>query len=66
VNEKNKDGNHQKDLQNLVEPKTVATCVNKAFIKSKNSTEQKEIEMSSPESPESLETMRCMCFDFNL
>eukprot|EP00076_Gallus_gallus_P028496 XP_015152157.2 synaptonemal complex protein 2 [Gallus gallus] len=59
VNEKNKDGNHQKDLQNLVEPKTVATCVNKAFIKSKNSTEQKEIEMSSPESPESLETMRC-------
>ncbi|XP_048818719.1 synaptonemal complex protein 2 isoform X3 [Lagopus muta] len=59
VNEKNKDGNHQKDLQNLVEPKTAANCVNKAFIKSKNSTEQEEIEMSSPESPASLETMRC-------
>ncbi|XP_031446165.1 synaptonemal complex protein 2 [Phasianus colchicus] len=59
VNEKNKDGNHQKDLQNLEEPKTVANCVKKAFIKSKNSTEQKEIEMSSPESPASLETMRC-------
>ncbi|XP_031412393.1 synaptonemal complex protein 2 isoform X2 [Meleagris gallopavo] len=59
VNEKNKDGNHQKDLQNLVEPRTVANCVNKAFIKSKNSTEQKEIEMSSPESLASRETMRC-------
>ncbi|XP_021272283.1 synaptonemal complex protein 2 isoform X2 [Numida meleagris] len=59
VNEKNKDGNQQKDLQNLVEPKAVANCVNKALIKSKNATEQKETEMSSPESPASLETMRC-------
>lgn len=66
MNEKNKDGNHQKDLQNLVEPRTVANCVNKAFIKSKNSTEQKEIEMSSPESLASRETMRCMRFDFSL
>ncbi|XP_072206186.1 synaptonemal complex protein 2 [Excalfactoria chinensis] len=59
VNEKNKNGSHQKDLQNLVEPKTVASCVNKALIKSKSSAEEKEIEMSSPESPASLETMRC-------
>ncbi|XP_032304427.1 synaptonemal complex protein 2 isoform X1 [Coturnix japonica] len=59
VNEKNKNDSHEKDLQNLVEPKTVASCVNKALIKSKSSTEEKEIEMSSPESPASLERMRC-------
>ncbi|XP_075577468.1 synaptonemal complex protein 2 [Pelecanus crispus] len=61
MNGENKDDNQQKDLQNTVsvEPKTVANYVPKAFIKSKNSAEQKEIETPSSESPASLETMRC-------
>ncbi|KAK4812786.1 hypothetical protein QYF61_020571 [Mycteria americana] len=61
MNGENKDDNQQKELQDIVsmEPKRVANYVHKAFIKSKNSTEQKEIEMPSSESPASLETMRC-------
>ncbi|GAB0197454.1 synaptonemal complex protein 2 [Grus japonensis] len=61
LNGENKDDNQQKALQNVVsmEPKRVANFVHKAFIKSKNSAEQKEIEMPSSESPASLETMRC-------
>ncbi|KAM9260598.1 LOW QUALITY PROTEIN: synaptonemal complex protein 2 [Cariama cristata] len=61
MNEENKDDNQQKELQNIVsmEPKRVASYVHKVFIKSKNSAEQKEIEMPSPESPASLEMMRC-------
>ncbi|XP_040431359.1 synaptonemal complex protein 2 isoform X1 [Cygnus olor] len=60
MNEENRDGDQQKKLQNTVslETKTVVAYVNKAFIKSKNSDEEKEIEMSLPESPASLETMR--------
>lgn len=66
MNGENKDDNQQKALQNVVsmEPKRVANFVHKAFIKSKNSAEQKEIEMPSSESPASLETMRCRYFDF--
>ncbi|XP_065610477.1 synaptonemal complex protein 2 [Cyrtonyx montezumae] len=59
TNEKSKAGKQQRDLQNLVEPRTVANSVNKAFINSKDYTEQKEIEMSSPEGPASVEKMRC-------
>ncbi|XP_054701886.1 synaptonemal complex protein 2 [Grus americana] len=61
LNGENKDDNQQKAFQNVVsmEPKRVANFVHKAFIKSKNSAEQKEIEMPSSESPASLETMRC-------
>ncbi|KAM6120816.1 synaptonemal complex protein 2 [Phoenicopterus ruber ruber] len=61
MNGENKDDNQQKELQNIVsmEPKKVANYVHKEFIKSKNSAEQKEIEMPSSESPASLETMRC-------
>ncbi|XP_035199537.1 synaptonemal complex protein 2 [Oxyura jamaicensis] len=60
MNEENRNGDQQKKLQNTVslEPKTVVDYVNKAFTKSKNSDEEKEIEMSLPESPASLETMR--------
>ncbi|XP_047930548.2 synaptonemal complex protein 2 isoform X2 [Anser cygnoides] len=60
MSEKNRDGDQQKKLQNTVslEPKTVVAYVNKAFVKSKNSDKEKEIEMSLPESPASLETMR--------
>lgn len=66
MSEKNRDGDQQKKLQNTVslEPKTVVAYVNKAFVKSKNSDKEKEIEMSLPESPASLETMRGMYFDF--
>ncbi|NXU35758.1 SYCP2 protein, partial [Drymodes brunneopygia] len=42
-----------------VEPKRVESSVHKALVKSRNSAEQKEVEMPSPESPASLETMRC-------
>ncbi|XP_075022736.1 synaptonemal complex protein 2 [Calonectris borealis] len=61
MNRENKDDNQQKEPQNIVsmEPKSIATYVHKAFVKSKNSAEQKEIEMPSSESPASLETMRC-------
>ncbi|KAM9218808.1 synaptonemal complex protein 2 [Leptosomus discolor] len=61
TNGKTKDDNQQKELQSIasMEPKRVDNYVHKAFIKLKNSAEQKEIEMPSPESPASLETMRC-------
>ncbi|KAM7090876.1 LOW QUALITY PROTEIN: synaptonemal complex protein 2 [Ciconia maguari] len=54
MNGENKDDNQQKELQDIVstEPKRVANYVHKAFIKSKNSTEQKEIKMPSSESLE--------------
>ncbi|XP_032054421.1 synaptonemal complex protein 2 [Aythya fuligula] len=60
MNEENRDCDQQKKFQNTVslEPKIVVDYVNKAFIKSKKSDEEKEIEMSLPESPASLETMR--------
>ncbi|KAM9647147.1 synaptonemal complex protein 2 [Morphnus guianensis] len=60
MNGENKDDNQQKELQNILsmEPQRVANCVLKAFTKSKNSAEQ-EVEISSSESPASLETMRC-------
>ncbi|KAM9178315.1 synaptonemal complex protein 2 [Mergus octosetaceus] len=60
MNEENRDRDQQKKFQNTVslEPKIVVDYVNKVFIKSKNSDEEKEIEMSLPESPASLETMR--------
>uniref|UniRef100_U3J345 Synaptonemal complex protein 2 n=1 Tax=Anas platyrhynchos platyrhynchos TaxID=8840 RepID=U3J345_ANAPP len=60
MNEENRDRDQQKKFQNTVslEPKIVVDYVNKAFIKSKNFDEEKEIEMSLPESPASLETMR--------
>ncbi|KAM6053157.1 synaptonemal complex protein 2 [Theristicus caerulescens] len=61
ANKENKDDNQQKELQDIVsmEPKRVASYAPKPFNKSKNSAEQKEIEMPSSESPASLETMRC-------
>ncbi|KAM6113081.1 synaptonemal complex protein 2 [Pterocles gutturalis] len=61
MNGENKDDNQQKELQNIVsmEPKRVANYVHKVFFKSKNSADQKEIEMLSSESPASPETMRC-------
>ncbi|XP_072735218.1 synaptonemal complex protein 2 [Ciconia boyciana] len=61
MNGENKDDNQQKEIQDIVsmETKRVANYVHKAFIKSKNSTEQKEIKMPSSESPASPETMRC-------
>ncbi|XP_069660230.1 synaptonemal complex protein 2 [Haliaeetus albicilla] len=60
MNGENKDDNQQKELQNILsmEPQRVANCALKAFIESKNSAEQ-EVEISSSESPASLETMRC-------
>ncbi|XP_071882768.1 synaptonemal complex protein 2 isoform X3 [Anas platyrhynchos] len=60
MNEENRDRDQQKKFQNTVslEPKIVVDYVNKAYIKSKNFDEEKEIEMSLPESPASLETMR--------
>lgn len=66
MNEENRDRDQQKEFQNTVslEPKIVVDYVNKAFIKSKNFDEEKEIEMSLPESPASPETMRGMHFDF--
>lgn len=64
MNGKNKDDYQQKELQNIVsvEPRGVAEYVHKA--KSENSAEQMDIEISSSESPASLEAMRCRCFDF--
>ncbi|XP_054247715.1 synaptonemal complex protein 2 [Indicator indicator] len=58
---KNKDDNQQKKLQSTLylEPKAGACYVQKAFIKSKNSTELKETEIPSFECPASPETMRC-------
>ncbi|XP_068768443.1 synaptonemal complex protein 2 [Struthio camelus] len=61
INGQNKDNSQQKELQDVisVEPKKRAA----AFIKSKDSANQKEFEMPSSESPASFEAMRCMCFD---
>ncbi|XP_053937108.1 synaptonemal complex protein 2 [Cuculus canorus] len=61
TNAKNKDDNPQKELQNTLstKSKTVAAFVHKAFIVSKNSAKQNEIEILSPGSPASLEKMRC-------
>ncbi|XP_068272578.1 synaptonemal complex protein 2 [Nyctibius grandis] len=61
MNGEKKNDNQQKELQIIVpmEPKRVDSYVRKAFIQSKNSAEQKEMEMPSSESPASLETMRC-------
>ncbi|XP_023795382.1 synaptonemal complex protein 2 [Cyanistes caeruleus] len=42
-----------------VEPKRVDSYVQKALVKSRNSAEQKEVEMPSVESPASIETIRC-------
>ncbi|XP_069728083.1 synaptonemal complex protein 2 [Phaenicophaeus curvirostris] len=60
-NGENKDDNPQKELQTTLstKPKTVPTYVHKAFIVSKNSAKQNEIEILSPGSPASLEKMRC-------
>ncbi|XP_064377656.1 synaptonemal complex protein 2 [Dromaius novaehollandiae] len=62
IHGQNKNDNQQKKLQNVLsmEPKKrVADYTHKAFIKSKDSANQKEIEMPSSESPASLEAMRC-------
>ncbi|KAM9371913.1 synaptonemal complex protein 2 [Phaethornis superciliosus] len=61
LNEENKGDDQQKELQKTVstEPKRIANYVHKAFLKSKNSAEEKEMEMLSSESLASPETMRC-------
>ncbi|XP_041901764.1 synaptonemal complex protein 2 isoform X2 [Corvus kubaryi] len=60
MNGANKDYRWPKVLQIVpVEPKRVDSYVQKALVKSRNSAEQKEVEMPSAESPASLETMRC-------
>ncbi|XP_062361162.1 synaptonemal complex protein 2 [Cinclus cinclus] len=60
VNGANKDSKQPKVLQIVpVEAQRVDSYVQKAVIKSRNSAEQKEVEMPSDESPASLETMRC-------
>ncbi|XP_051489265.1 synaptonemal complex protein 2 [Apus apus] len=57
----NKNDNQPKQLQNTVsvEQKRIANYIHKLSIKSKNSAEEKEIDMPSPESPASPEMMRC-------
>lgn len=64
MNGRNKNDNPQKELQSVVsmEPKGVGSCVQKAFIKFKNSAGKQEIEMTSSESPASIETVRCRYF----
>ncbi|KAM4762822.1 synaptonemal complex protein 2 isoform 2-T2 [Cyanocitta cristata] len=60
MNGANRDYRQPKVLQIVpVEPKRVDSYVQKALVKSRNSAEQKEVEMPSSESPASLETMRC-------
>ncbi|XP_061865313.1 synaptonemal complex protein 2 [Colius striatus] len=61
MNGENKDDNRQKDLRNIVsvELKTVTDYVQRAFIKSKNSPEQKTVEMALSESPVSPQTLKC-------
>ncbi|CAN8191416.1 unnamed protein product [Coccothraustes coccothraustes] len=59
MNGPNKDYKQPKVLQTVpVEPKRVDSYVQKALAESRNSAEQKELEMPSAESPASLETMR--------
>ncbi|XP_038014705.1 synaptonemal complex protein 2 [Motacilla alba alba] len=59
TNGPNKDYKQPKVLQTVpVEPKRVDSFVQKALAESRNSAEQKELEMPSAESPASLETMR--------
>lgn len=66
MNGANKDYKQPKALQIVpVEPKRVDSYVQKALVKSRNSAEQKEVEMPSAESPASLETMRCRYFSLN-
>ncbi|KAI1233500.1 Synaptonemal complex protein 2, partial [Lamprotornis superbus] len=64
MNGANKDSKQPKAMQIVpVEPLRVDSCVQKTLVQSRNSAEQKEVEMPSPESPASLETMRCrICF----
>ncbi|NXP38778.1 SYCP2 protein, partial [Leiothrix lutea] len=60
MNGANKDYMQPKVLQIVpVEPKRVDSFVQEALLKSRNSAEQKEVEVPSPESSASLETMRC-------
>ncbi|XP_077643197.1 synaptonemal complex protein 2 [Lonchura striata] len=60
TNGPNKDCKQPKALHIVpVEPKRVDSYVQKALAESRNSAEQKELEMPSAESPASLETMRC-------
>ncbi|XP_014729264.1 PREDICTED: synaptonemal complex protein 2 [Sturnus vulgaris] len=55
-----KDSKQPKAMQMVpVEPLRVDSCVQKTLVQARNSAEQKEVEMPSPESPASLETMRC-------
>nr|XP_054500589.1 synaptonemal complex protein 2 [Agelaius phoeniceus] len=56
----NKDYKQPKVLQAVpVEPKRVDSYVQKALAESRNSAEQRELEMPSAEDPASPETMRC-------
>ncbi|XP_067163690.1 synaptonemal complex protein 2 [Apteryx mantelli] len=62
INGQKKNDNQQKELQSVIsmEPKKrAADYTHKTFIESKDSANQKEIEMPSSESPASLEAMRC-------
>ncbi|XP_062445342.1 synaptonemal complex protein 2 [Rhea pennata] len=62
INGQNKNDSQRKELQNVisVEPKKrVTDYTHKTFTKSKDSANQKEVEMPSDESPVSLEAMRC-------
>ncbi|KAM7038409.1 synaptonemal complex protein 2 isoform 2-T5 [Acridotheres tristis] len=55
-----KDSKQPKAMQMVpVEPLRVDSCVQKTLGQARNSAEQKEVKMPSPESPASLETMRC-------
>lgn len=65
MNGPNKDCKQPKVLHIVpVEPKRVDSYVQKALAESRNSAEQKELEVPSAESPASLETMRCRYFHF--
>ncbi|XP_005057422.2 PREDICTED: synaptonemal complex protein 2 [Ficedula albicollis] len=60
MNGANKDRKQPKVLQTVpVEPQRVDNYMQKALVKSRNSAEQKEVEIPSAESPASIETMRC-------
>ncbi|XP_056363741.1 synaptonemal complex protein 2 [Oenanthe melanoleuca] len=60
MNGANKDSKQPKVLQTVpVQPQRVDSYVQKALVKSRNSAEQKEVEIPSAESPASIETMRC-------
>ncbi|XP_032930653.1 synaptonemal complex protein 2 [Catharus ustulatus] len=60
VNGANKDSKQPKVLQVVpVQPQRVDSYVQKGLAKSRNSAEQKEVEIPSAESPASIETVRC-------